>query len=71
MIQNVLRRAQDRNELPGNADLGRIIDLLSGALYYRLLVSREPVEADLPAWIVDCHPERRPPARGPSVERRV
>ena len=53
VIHNVLRRAQDRNELPANADLGRIIDLLSGALYYRLLVSREPVEPDLPAWIVD------------------
>jgi AcrR family transcriptional regulator len=54
VIHNVLRRAQDRNELPAGADLGRIIDLLSGALYYRLLVSREPVEPDLPAWIVDA-----------------
>jgi AcrR family transcriptional regulator len=53
VIHSVLRRAQDRNELPASADLGRIIDLLSGALYYRLLVSREPVEPDLPAWIVD------------------
>jgi AcrR family transcriptional regulator len=54
VIHNVLRRAQDRGELPSGADLGRIIDLLSGALYYRLLVSREPVEQDLPAWIVDA-----------------
>jgi AcrR family transcriptional regulator len=54
VIHNVLRRAQERNDLPGNADLGRIIDLLSGALYYRLLVSREPVEPELPAWIVDA-----------------
>jgi AcrR family transcriptional regulator len=52
IIRNVLRRAQERDELPGDADLGRIIDLLSGALYYRLLVSREAVEPDLPAWIV-------------------
>src|SRR3954471_11650443 len=48
VIQSVLHRAQERGELGSDADLGRIIDLLSGALYYRLLVSREPVEADLP-----------------------
>jgi AcrR family transcriptional regulator len=54
VIHDVLQRAQARSELPGDANLGRIIDLLSGALYYRLLVSREPVEEDLPAWVVDA-----------------
>jgi AcrR family transcriptional regulator len=54
VIHGVLRRGQERGELPADANLGRIIDLLSGALYYRLLVSREPVEHDLPGWVVDA-----------------
>ena len=38
-----LRRAADRGELPPNLDIGLLLDVYAGAVFYRVLVSGEPV----------------------------
>jgi AcrR family transcriptional regulator len=41
----VLGRAMDRGELRSDADLGVAVDSLHGAVFYRLLLSGEPLDA--------------------------
>ena len=41
----VLRRGVDRGELRADLDVGVAIDALYGAIYYRLLVSHQPLDA--------------------------
>jgi AcrR family transcriptional regulator len=43
VFEHVLRRAVERGELPPDADLDVMIDLLAGSFFYRRIVGRRPV----------------------------
>jgi AcrR family transcriptional regulator len=51
--QRVLQRAQARGELRSGLDCRLIIETLIGALYVRLLLTREPVDDTVLAHLVD------------------
>lgn len=42
-VTRILRRAADRGELPADLDTELLLDVYSGAIFYRVLVSGEPV----------------------------
>jgi hypothetical protein len=53
-VVRLLAGGQARGELPADADLGFLADLLVSPLYYRLLVSGEPLESSLAGEITDA-----------------
>jgi AcrR family transcriptional regulator len=53
-VVQMLATGQQRGELPPDADLGFLADLLVSPLYYRLLVSGEPLEPKLAREITDA-----------------
>jgi hypothetical protein len=56
-------RAVARGELPAGADLNMLVDRLVGPVYYRVLVTGEPVDADLvEALVAACMPGAFGPA---------
>ena len=52
-LRAVLRRAKDRGEVPADADVEVVIDLLAGPVFYRRLVTRKPVTRSTIEVIVD------------------
>ncbi|MCW2906678.1 MAG: TetR/AcrR family transcriptional regulator [Actinomycetia bacterium] len=42
-VTQILRRAADRGELPPDVDIDLLLDVYAGAVFYRVLVSGEPV----------------------------
>jgi hypothetical protein len=42
-VTQILCRAADRGELPSDLDTGLLLDVYAGAVFYRVLVSGEPV----------------------------
>ncbi len=42
-VTQILRHAADRGELPADLDIDPLIDVYAGAVFYRVLVSGEPV----------------------------
>ncbi|MFI1577978.1 TetR/AcrR family transcriptional regulator [Embleya sp. NPDC020630] len=42
----VVQRAVERGELPAGTDAGEVVRTAVGALYYRLFITREPVDTD-------------------------
>jgi AcrR family transcriptional regulator len=42
-VTQILRRAADRGELPSDVDIDLLLDVYAGAVFYRVLVSGEPV----------------------------
>jgi EmrB/QacA subfamily drug resistance transporter len=53
-VVRMLAAGQARGELPPDADLGFLADLLVSPLYYRLLVSGEPLDPGLAREITDA-----------------
>lgn len=53
-VAEILARGIDRGEIPAGADAGLAADLLLGPVYYRLLVSGEPVDATIAPALVDA-----------------
>jgi EmrB/QacA subfamily drug resistance transporter len=53
-VVRMLAAGQQRGELPAGADLGFLADLLVSPLYYRLLVSGEPLDPKLAHEITDA-----------------
>jgi hypothetical protein len=49
----VLRRGVDRGELRADLDVDVAIDALYGAIYYRLLISHQPLSAEYAHAVVD------------------
>jgi AcrR family transcriptional regulator len=45
-MRAALERARERGELRGDADVELAVDALHGAVFYRLLLSGEPLDAD-------------------------
>jgi hypothetical protein len=48
-----IERAVDRGDLPPDVDRDLLIDLLVAPLFYRALITGEPVERDLPRKLAD------------------
>jgi AcrR family transcriptional regulator len=57
--QAPLRRAQSRGELPGDADIDLAADQLVGPIYYRVLVTGEPIPPEFTDALVDQYLARR------------
>lgn len=67
-VAEILARGIGRGEIPAGADAGLAADLLLGPVYYRLLVSGEPVDATIaPALVEAALGAVTGPARPPSV----
>jgi AcrR family transcriptional regulator len=49
----VLERAVERGELPPDTDIDLVFDLLNGPLFYRTLLSGEPVAEDVLERVID------------------
>jgi AcrR family transcriptional regulator len=62
----LLERGRERGELRADLDSGVVIDALYGALYYRLLVSREPTGPEYADTLLD---QLYPGLAGPSGGR--
>ena len=53
VVRCVLRRGIARGELPGDADLDAVLDVLAGPVFYRRLVSQGSVDVAFCRWVVD------------------
>jgi len=62
-ITQVLRRAADRGELPSDLDIGLLLDVYAGAVFYRVLVSGEPVTDLLAEQLVDLLLDGKTPVK--------
>ena len=49
----ILERAITRGDLPTGSDIGLLQDIWAGTIFYRVLISREPVTEDLADRLVD------------------
>lgn len=52
--RQIVQRALDRGELRADLDRELVVDLLSGPLFLRILVTGAPIDADLPGRVVDA-----------------
>jgi AcrR family transcriptional regulator len=53
MIEQMVHRAVERGELPADIDVALILDICVGAVFYRLVVSGEPVHDALATQLVE------------------
>lgn len=51
-VTQILRHAADRGELPADLDIDLLLDVYTGAVFYRVLVSGEPVTDQLAEQLV-------------------
>jgi AcrR family transcriptional regulator len=51
-VTQILRRAADRGELPSDVDIDLLLDVYAGAVFYRVLISGEPVTGLLAEQLV-------------------
>jgi AcrR family transcriptional regulator len=69
----VLKKAIARGDLPPDVDIGLLLDVWAGTVFYRVLVSREPITPDLAKRLTDLllHgiPPRLPAAAPPASPR--
>ena len=49
----MIHRAVDRGELPADADVALLLDVCIGTVFYRMVVSGEPVTDDFAARLID------------------
>jgi len=67
-VTQILRRAVDRGELPVDLDAELLLDVYAGAIFYRVLVSGEPVTDLLVEQLVSLLLDGKAPVR-PSAAR--
>jgi hypothetical protein len=53
-LTDVLERGIERGELPADLDIDHAVAVLAGPLFYRAMVSRERLDEDVVAWVVDA-----------------
>jgi AcrR family transcriptional regulator len=51
-VTRILRRAADRGELPSDVDIDLLLDVYAGAVFYRVLISGEPITGLLAEQLV-------------------
>jgi len=52
-LTDVIERAVARGDLPAGLDVERAVAVLAGPLFYRAMVSRERLDEDFVAWVVE------------------
>ena len=52
-VQEILRRGQASGDIPQDADLELLVDLLTAPFFYRRFIGHRPIPPTLPAAIVD------------------
>jgi AcrR family transcriptional regulator len=52
--RQMVTRAVDRGELPGTVDPRLVIEMLVSPVHFRVVLTREPVDAGMPARLVDA-----------------
>ena len=62
-ITQILRHAADRGELPADLDIDLLIDVYAGTVFYRVLVSGEPVTDLLAEQLVSLLLDGKPPVK--------
>jgi len=62
-VVEVLRRAAARGELPPDVDIDVLLDVYAGAVFYRVLISGEPVTDLLAEQLVDLLLDGKPPVK--------
>lgn len=54
VVEDILRRAASRGDLPADIDVGHAVDLVFGPFWYRLLVGHRPLDpAEAPRHVAD------------------
>jgi AcrR family transcriptional regulator len=53
VVEQLMHRAVERGELPADTDASLVLDTCVGAVFYRLVVSGEPLDETLAARLVD------------------
>ena len=52
--KQMVTRAVDRGELPDTVDPRLVIEMLVSPVHFRIVLTREPVDARMPALLVDA-----------------
>ena len=52
--EQMVTRAVDRGELPDTVDPRLVIEMLVSPVHFRIVLTREPVDARMPALLVDA-----------------
>jgi hypothetical protein len=60
-VSALLRNAVDRGELPANVDIDLLMDVYVGAVFYRVVVTGEPVNETLAEQLVSLLLDGKPP----------
>lgn len=68
VVVDLLRRAERRGELPPNVDTELLLDVYAGAVFYRVLVSGEPVTDRLAEQLVSLLLDGKPPIKQDSSD---
>jgi AcrR family transcriptional regulator len=68
VVIDVLHHAVDRGELPANLDVELLMDIYVGAVFYRVVVSGEPVTDTLAEQLVGLILDGRQPVKPPRDE---
>ncbi|MGH9064507.1 MAG: TetR/AcrR family transcriptional regulator [Acidimicrobiales bacterium] len=63
--RRILERAIARGDLPADADIGLLLDIWAGAVFYRVLISQEPITPDLASRLTDLLLDGSPPRGTP------
>lgn len=53
LLRAIILRAVDRGELPADVDPNVLLEALVGPLYFRLLITREPLNESFLELVVD------------------
>jgi AcrR family transcriptional regulator len=62
-VTQILRRAADRGDLPSDLDIGLLLDVYTGTVFYRVLVSGEPVTGLLAEQLVSLLLDGKAPVK--------
>lgn len=62
-VAEVLLRAAARGDLPPDVDTDLLLDVYAGAVFYRVLISGEPISDRLAEQLVSLLLDRKPPVK--------
>jgi AcrR family transcriptional regulator len=68
-VVEIARRAVERGELPSDVDIELLLDVYAGAVFYRVLVSGEPITELLAEQLVSLLLDGKTPVKSTSAPR--